>query len=162
MGLGFVIGKLIMVITTTGHKSKLPRHNMAEYYSLSGKKYTVCAYGEKAAWYKNIQADPRVTVQTAEGIESMRAVRVTDDRELLETIELFRQRNSLLTNRYLASLGIKSDDRDLLLKKDRLYLLRFDPTKESTPPGLQTDLEWVWPVLGGAILLLIWVRQQAD
>jgi deazaflavin-dependent oxidoreductase (nitroreductase family) len=162
MGLGFIIGKVIMVITTTGHKSKLPRHNMAEYYSLNGKKYTVCAYGKRAAWYKNIQADPRVTVQTAEGIESMRAVRVTDDRELIETIELFRQRNLLLTNRYLASLEIKPDYRDLLQKKDRLYLLRFDPTEEPTPPGLQTDLAWLWPALGGAILFLIWVRQQAD
>lgn len=154
LGLGPVVGRLIMVITTTGNKSKLPRRNMAEYYTLNGKKYTVCAYGPKAAWYKNIQADPRVTVQTAAGTESMRAVRVTDDAELHQIIELFEQRNALLTGWYLESLDIQPDKSDLLLKKDRLYLLRFDPTGEPTPPGLEADLKWVWGVIGLIALLL--------
>jgi len=160
MGLGPVIGKIIMVITTTGHKSKQPRHNMAEYYTLDGKKYTVCAYGKKAAWYKNIKADPRVTVQTAGGTQSMEAVRVTDDEELLQVVELFMHRNSTLTGRYLASLGIKPDRSDLLTKKDRLYLLRFDPIAGPTPPGLEADLMWIWPVIGFGIILLSWVRKK--
>jgi deazaflavin-dependent oxidoreductase (nitroreductase family) len=159
MGLGPIVGKLIMVITTTGNKSKLPRHNMAEYYTLDGRKYTVCAYGEKAAWYKNIKADPRVTVQTAEGTQSMKAVRVTDDQELNQVVDLFMRRNALLTTRYLESLGIKSDRSDMLAKKDRLYLLRFDPTGELTPPGLEADLKWVWPVIGLGILLLKWAKK---
>jgi deazaflavin-dependent oxidoreductase (nitroreductase family) len=159
MGLGPIVGKLIMVITTTGNKSKLPRHNMAEYYTLDGRKYTVCAYGEKAAWYKNIKADPRVTVQTAEGTQNMKAVRVTEDQELNRVVDLFMRRNAVLTTRYLESLGIKSDRSDMLTKKDRLYLLRFDPTDEPTPPGLEADLKWVWPVLGLVLVLLAWARK---
>jgi deazaflavin-dependent oxidoreductase (nitroreductase family) len=160
LGLGPVVGRVIMVITTTGHKSKLPRHNMAEYYSLNGQKYTICAYGPKAAWYKNIQADPRVTVQTAEGTQSMKAVRVTGDQELLQVVELFNRRNALLTGLYLESLGIKADRSDLLEKKDRLYVLRFDPTKETTPPGLAADLAWIWLVAGLLGLLVLWVRRK--
>ncbi len=159
MGLGPIVGRLIMVITTTGNKSKLPRHNMAEYYTLEGRKYTVCAYGEKAAWYKNIKADPRVTVQTAGGAQNMRAVRVTDDQELNQVVDLFMRRNAVLTTRYLESLGIKADRSDMLAKKDRLYLLRFDPTTEPTPPGLEADLKWVWPVIGLAALLVGLVRK---
>lgn len=159
LGLGPIVGRMIMVITTTGNKSKLPRHNMTEYYALNGKKYTVCAYGEKAAWYKNIKADPRVTVQTAGGTQSMQAVRVTDDDELTQVVDLFMRRNALLTRRYLESLGIKADRSDMLMKKDRLYLLRFDPTNEPTPHGLEADLKWLWPVIGLVALLLVWTRK---
>jgi deazaflavin-dependent oxidoreductase (nitroreductase family) len=144
-----------MVITTTGNKSGLPRHNGAEYYTLNGKKYVVCAFAPKAAWYKNIQADPRVTVQTAKGSESMRAARVSDDRELLQIMEVFYRHDPLLTAWYLESLGIKPDRSDLPEKKDRVYVLRFDPTAERAPPGLKADLAWLWPVIDLAGLLLV-------
>ena len=40
-------------------------------------------FGRRAQWYRNIEADPQVTIQTAAGAESAIARRVTDGDELL-------------------------------------------------------------------------------
>ena len=69
MGLGFLIGRYIVVITTMGRKSGLPRHTMAEWHWLNGRKFVPVNYSEHDQWYKNIVADPYVTVQTAAGME---------------------------------------------------------------------------------------------
>lgn len=84
----------------------------------------------------------------------MRAVRVSDNQELVQIYELFYRHDPLLTGWYLETLGIKPDRSDLLEKKDQLYVLRFDPTTEPTPPGLEADLKWIWPVAGLLILLV--------
>jgi deazaflavin-dependent oxidoreductase (nitroreductase family) len=154
LGLGPVIGKVLMLITTTGRKSGLPRRTMVEYHTLpagdlpvSGKKYAPSAFGPKADWYKNIAADPRVTIQTADGAEGAIATRVTDDDELVAVFELFRRRDPVVLNWYLGSLDIQPDPADIVARKDRIYWLRFDPTDEVTPPPLEVDLKWVWLVV---------------
>lgn len=161
LGLGPIVGKVSMLITTTGRKSGLPRRTMVEYHSLAGKKYVPCAFGARADWYKNIAADPRVTIQTADGTESMIATRVTDDEELIAVYELFKRRDPVLLNWYLQSLDIQPDPADIIAKKDRIYWLRFDPTDEATPPPLEADLKWVWLVaLAG--LLTFWLGRRGD
>lgn len=155
LGLGPIIGYVMMLITHTGRRSGLPRRTMVEYHMLKGKKYAPCAFGRKSDWYKNIAADPQVTIQTAYGVERMTAVRVTDDQELLAVYELFKRRSPPLLNWYMQSLGIQHNPADVLAKKDRIYWIRFDETIKPTPPPLATDLIWVWPVaLAG--LLAFW------
>ena len=146
LGLGPISGRILMLITTSGRKSGLPRRAMVEYHILAGKKYAPSGFGDKAQWYKNIMANPRVTIQTADGTERMRAVRVSDDEELLAVYELLKHRNPPFLNWYLQSLGIEPDPADLIAKKDRLHILRFDPTDEATPPGLDVDWAWLWPL----------------
>ena len=148
LGLGPIVGRVFMLITTTGRKTGLPRRTVVEYHTLpeNGKKYVPCAFGPKAQYYRNIVADPRVTVQTADGTERMIATRVTDDDELVAVYELFKRRDPVILNRYLDSLGIRPDPADIVAKKDRIYWLRFDPTDEPTPPPLEADLKWVWLV----------------
>jgi len=155
LGLGPVSGKIFLVLTTTGRKSGLPRHTMVEYHVVNGKKVAPCAFGEKSQWYKNIQADPRVTVQTADGTERMRAVRVTDDEELRAIFDTLQRRDPALLNWYLQSLGIEPTAEAVIANKERVYFIRFDPTDEPTPPGLEVDLAWLWP----AILLSMLARK---
>lgn len=147
LGLGPLSGKVMMVITVTGRKSGLARQTIVEYHTLNGRKYAPSGFGAKAQWYKNIQANPLVTVQTASGTESMQAVRVTSDEELKAVYELFQHRNPAFFNYYLQSLGIQSTVADFITQKDKVHILRFDPTTETTPPGLTTDLTWVWPIV---------------
>lgn len=164
LGLGPVVGHLILLATHTGRKSGLPRRTMLEYYTLNGRKYVVAAFGEKAQWYLNLKADPRVTLQTAHGVENARAVRVIDDLELLAILETFRRHDPPLTRWYLESNGIAPDDPDdLLSKKNRLHILRFEPTAEQTPPPLPADLTWIWPVAGAVVsftALLLYRRKR--
>ena len=159
LGLGPVIGHVMLIITHTGRKSGLPRRTMVEYHMLDGVKYVPCAFGPRADWYKNITADPRVTIQTAHGTERAIAARVTDDQELLAVYDLFMRRDPPLTNWYLDSLGIQRNHDDVIAKKERINWFRFDPTDEPTPPPLETDLVWVLPLVGFG-LALFWMLAQ--
>jgi deazaflavin-dependent oxidoreductase (nitroreductase family) len=153
LGLGPIIGRLFLVITVTGRKSGLPRRAVVEYHQLNGKKYIASGFGSESQWYKNLLADPLVTVQSSEGLESMWAVRVTDDDELLAVIDLFSRADTpAFVNWYLRSFDIEPDEADILAKKERLQIIRLEPTNERTPPGLEVDLAWAWP----AAILMLW------
>lgn len=156
LGFGPILGRVFMLLTTWGRKSGLPRRTVVEYHVLGEKIYAPCAFGPKADWYKNILANPRVTVQTARGIQSMIATRVTDDEELLAVYELLRRRDPVLLDAYLRSLDIRPDPADVVAKKDRIYWIRFEPTDEPTPPPLEVDLAWIWPVV---LLLMLMMRR---
>jgi deazaflavin-dependent oxidoreductase (nitroreductase family) len=65
LGMGWVIGKYVLLLTTTGRKSGKPRHTPLEYlYDKENDKYRVAAgWGGKTDWYRNLRKDPRVFVQ---------------------------------------------------------------------------------------------------
>ncbi|MGC9399224.1 MAG: nitroreductase family deazaflavin-dependent oxidoreductase [Anaerolineae bacterium] len=157
LGLGRLFGHIFVLITTWGRSSGKPRRALTEYLPLKGKLYVACAYGPQADWYKNIVADPHVTVQTWQGPESMIASRVTDDDELRAVYHGFKRRSWPVMRWYLSSVGIDPQDPDdYVAKKERVYIFRFDPTAEPTPPPLEADLVWVWPLtLVGLLLVLL-------
>ena len=155
LGLAPLLGKLMMLITHTGRKSGLPRRTMTECYRINGGYYAPCAFGERAQWYMNISADPRVTIQTAEGVQSSIAVRVTDDDEILAIMDAIQERSGAIYEMYLDLLELRDDPEEILAHKDRIYWFRFDPTEETTPPPLEADLAWVLPVAGLVLLGII-------
>jgi deazaflavin-dependent oxidoreductase (nitroreductase family) len=140
LGLGPIIGHNMVLISHTGRKTGLPRRTMTELHVLDGHQYAPSGFGRRSQWYRNIEVDPRVTIQTAAGAQSVRAVRVTDDDELLALLDLSHPINRLMTEKFLASLDIDPTAEDILAKKERIYYLRFDPTTEPTPPPLPADL----------------------
>ena len=153
LGLGPVMGHHMVLITQTGRKSGLPRRTMTELYRINGRKYAPSGFGRRAQWYRNIEADPRVTIQTADGVEPMRAVRVVEDDELLNIMEGVQRRSQAMYKLILASLEIEPTTEDILAKKERIYWLRFDPTDEPTPPPLPADLVWLWPAAVVTVVL---------
>ena len=151
LGLGPILGKLFMVITTRGRKSGTPHRVMTEYHVMDGVKYAPCAFGEQSDWYKNIKADPYVTIQTSSGTEKALASRVIEDGELLELYHLIHRRNAPILVWYLNSMGIEDDPDEVLANKNKVVFMRFDPVKEDRLPGLDVDLAWIYP----AILLVL-------
>lgn len=156
LGLGPLMGHHMMLINHTGRKSGQPRRTMTELYQIEGHKYAPSGFGRRAQWYRNIEADPRVTIQTADGTESMRAQRVVEEKELLTLLEGVQGRSQAMYKLHLASLEIEPTTEDILAKKDRFYWLRFDPTAEPTPPPLPADLVWLWPAALG-VVATIWL-----
>jgi deazaflavin-dependent oxidoreductase (nitroreductase family) len=67
LGLGPLFGRVILILTTAGRRSGLPRRAAIEFHKMNGKKYAVSAFGTRAEWYRNILADPHVTIQSADG-----------------------------------------------------------------------------------------------
>ncbi len=147
LGLGPLFGRVILILTTTGRRSGRPRRAALEYHLVNGKKYAVSAFGTRSEWYRNILADPYVTIQSADGSEAAVARRVSDDKELLEVFRVFMRRDPPITRWYLRSLGIQPESESILANKERIHLLRFDPAEAAAPPGLEVDLAWLWPVV---------------
>jgi deazaflavin-dependent oxidoreductase (nitroreductase family) len=139
MGLGFPVGRLFMILTTTGRKSGRLRHTAIEFHEHKGRKYIYSAFGEKADWYKNFLADPHVTIQTASGAEHMMARRLTDEKELAEAFE-FVVRNPTI-KRWVQALGFRLNLDEFVAQKAHFYLVTFDPTHEPTPRPLEADLK---------------------
>jgi deazaflavin-dependent oxidoreductase (nitroreductase family) len=156
LGMAPLIGHNMVLITHTGRKSGLPRRTMTELHVVNGRKYAPCAFGPRAQWFRNIQANPRVTIQTADGAESARAMRVTSDEEILALMDYTHPINRIMILRYMEALDIEPTPEDILAKKDRIYWIRFDPTDEPTPPPLAADLVWVWPA-ALVILAVAWL-----
>jgi deazaflavin-dependent oxidoreductase (nitroreductase family) len=161
LGLGTVLGQLLMLISHTGRKSGRTRRTMVEYHTIAGRKYVPCAFGPQSDWYQNMTTNPNVTIQTSRGAESVRAERVTDERELLAVYNHLMHKNPLMTQWYLESLDIQPEITDLLAKKDRVYWLRFDPIEAPTPPPQRADLVFIWLfALAGGVLGWLLARRK--
>ena len=63
IGFGPLIGKIILLLTTTGRKSGLPRITPLQYEEIDGKYYLGSARGLKADWVRNIQVNSSVNIR---------------------------------------------------------------------------------------------------
>ena len=159
LGLGPLLRRFfrVLVLTTRGRKSGRPRHTMLEHTWHNGRAYIAPGWGERTLWYQNILADPRVTVQRSASPYGAVAVRVTEDSELAELYRAMAGK-SPVWKEYLDSWGIQDTLEDYLAKKERLVVLRLDPTPDVPLPPLRADLVWVWPVVAVAIVALAVLR----
>ena len=63
IGLGPIIGRLILLLTTTGRKSGKQRITPVQYEEINGTLYIGSARGSRADWVRNIDADPHIEVR---------------------------------------------------------------------------------------------------
>ena len=81
LGLGWLIGEYVLLLTTTGRKSGKPRHTPLEYiHDREHDKYRIAAgWGGRTDWYRNICTDPHVTVQLGHRRFAAIAERASDE-----------------------------------------------------------------------------------
>jgi len=60
IGLGPLVGRIVLLLTTTGRKSGKQRVTPLQYEEVDGLYYLGAARGLKADWVRNIQANPQV------------------------------------------------------------------------------------------------------
>lgn len=172
MGLGSILGNSMIVVTTWGRKSHAPRHTMVSFTPLDSKIYIGAGWGLQCDWYKNLLADPHVTLQVwsqrvtgikGEAVLPALARRVTDEEEFRRvTRRLFETGGDSHFRPYLASLGVEYDHEDMVSKRDRFHEVALDiqstlpgtkTEKSDYPPAMPADLKWVWAVMAGSFWL---------
>jgi deazaflavin-dependent oxidoreductase (nitroreductase family) len=151
LGLGFLIGRLFMIMTTVGRKSGQPRRTAIEFHEYKGRRYVFSAWGTKADWYRNIEVNPTITIQTRRGAESVLARRITSDAELAEAFAFAMSNPSL--RMVMKSAGFGQTLERFLARKERFVFVTFDPTDQPTPQPLRADLAWVWGLLLPLVLI---------
>lgn len=93
LGLGPVIGRVILLLTTTGRKTGRPRVTPLQYEEINGLIHIGSARGTKADWYRNIEANPEVEVRVRSKRFKGRGETVTDSQRVTDFLE-HRLRNS--------------------------------------------------------------------
>ena len=102
---------LVLLLTTTGRKSGLPRQTRLQYEKEEGVIYVAAARGQRADWFRNILANSRVEVQL-EG-QSLRGLAepITDPARIADFLELRLRRHPLMIRLMLLSHGLVRADR---------------------------------------------------
>lgn len=96
IGLGPVVGKIILLLTTTGRKTGLKRITPLQYEEIDGKYYLGSARGLKADWVGNIQANPQVGVRVKSLRFQGQAEIVTEPGRLADFVEIRLQRHPFM------------------------------------------------------------------
>lgn len=79
--------RCVMKLTTTGRKSGLPRETGVSFMPVDGKYIVFSGWGVRSDWYRNLLANPEVTIQV--GKQTMQATAVpVDDPERRQALML--------------------------------------------------------------------------
>lgn len=159
IGLGRLAGQVgvrgghLVLLTVTGRTTGLPRHTPVMAHVLDGRTYLWCPYGRRSHWYRNVVANPVVTVQSGRGTRAMRAVAIDDVDEGIEVVTELHHFDAIYLRSYLDAEGIADTPDAIAANLQRLHLRRLEPTQQQGPPALTADLAWLWlvPVAAAAL-----------
>jgi deazaflavin-dependent oxidoreductase (nitroreductase family) len=96
VGLGPVIGRIILLLTTTGRKSGEKRITPLQYEEIGGEFFLGSARGTKSDWYRNIKSDGRVSVQVKDRHFRGLAETVTDPYQITDFLETRLKRHPFM------------------------------------------------------------------
>jgi deazaflavin-dependent oxidoreductase (nitroreductase family) len=96
VGLGPLVGKIILLLTTTGRKSGQPRVTPLQYEEINGEYCLGAARGLQADWVRNLQANPQVEVRVGTKRLHGKAEVVTDPVRIADFIEIRLQRHPVM------------------------------------------------------------------
>jgi deazaflavin-dependent oxidoreductase (nitroreductase family) len=148
LGLGRLVGRFFIVITTTGRKSGRPRHTMTFYARSSDRIYVACLYGPSSDWFRNLLVNPVCSVQTAEGIRSMSGRPVTSTEELATAVS-----GPGISRRIMRAGYGRADPRDAFERLRDTPLVAFHSSPELGPEPLKPRWPWAAPLIGAALVL---------
>jgi len=99
-------GDLILLLTTTGRKSGLPRVTPLQYEEWKGRVIVASARGKDADWFKNLVADPRVKVHLRGQEYAATAELLTDPSLIADFLELRLQRHPKMMRWIMRAEGL--------------------------------------------------------
>ena len=115
-GLGPVIGRIVLLLTTVGRKSGRNRVTPLVYDQRGGVILVASARGDRADWLRNLQANPKVQVRIGRREFAALAAVVSDHDQIADYLERQFIRNPRMFGAILRSEGLPSQpSRDDLL-----------------------------------------------
>ena len=95
-GKGWIVGWLILLLEHTGRRSGKRYVTPLQYEKIRGAYYVGAGRGQKADWYRNILADPRVHVQVSRSEFECVAEPVMDSERVADFLEYRSKRHPLM------------------------------------------------------------------
>ncbi len=107
-GLGSLQGRFVLLLTTIGRKSGLPRVTPLQYEEVDGKYCVASARGTEADWYRNILANPAVKVRAKSRRFDAMAEPITDPEQIADFLELRLRRHPRMMGAMFRAQGFPS------------------------------------------------------
>ena len=127
----------LLILTTKGRTSGLPRHVAVEYRRHGSKYYIFSGWGTDTDWYRNILRDPAVTIQHGANTYDARAQRVEDPAEALRALYMFSRNSWIYETLFARMTSAQAADLNTLTEVvEEFTVVRLDPTEET--PALPT------------------------
>ena len=106
IGLGPLIGRRVLLLTTTGRKSGTPRVTPLQYEEIDGIFYVGSARGDKSDWYRNILVDPNVEVRVKSHRFAGLAEAISDVEGVADFLEIRLARNPRMMGNLFRFVGL--------------------------------------------------------
>jgi len=98
--------QVVLLLTTTGRKSGLPRVTPLQYEQDGEVFYVASARGIQADWFRNVQANPQVQVQVGERYLCGVAEAVTNPQRIADFLALRLKRHPLMIGMLMRLEGL--------------------------------------------------------
>lgn len=143
LGLGPLIGRLILLLTTTGRKTGLRRVTALQYEEVGGAYLLGSSRGLHADWVRNLVAHPRVEVRVRSRHFYGQAEVISDPQRIADFLSLRLERHPRLVGRILSLQGLPAQPsrKQLVRYAARLALVIVRPEADgrSAPDGPGRD-----------------------
>ena len=96
IGLGPLVGRIILLLTTTGRRSGKKRVTPLQYEMIGRDYYLGSARGIKSDWVRNIQSDPQVEIRVGGKHFRCTAEVVADPSKFADFMEVRLERHPLM------------------------------------------------------------------
>ena len=96
IGLGPLIGRIILLLTTTGRRSGKKRVTPLQYEMIGNDFYLGSARGTKSDWVRNIQLNPQVEVRVGAKYFHGTAEVITDPSKFADFMEVRLERHPFM------------------------------------------------------------------
>ena len=100
------MGRVVLLLTTTGRKSGLPRVTPLQYEEQDGVIYVASARGAQADWYRNLVACPHVKVRIGRQCLEGLAEPITDVQRIADFLELRLKRHPQMIGAMMWAEGL--------------------------------------------------------
>jgi deazaflavin-dependent oxidoreductase (nitroreductase family) len=119
----------VLVLTTLGRKSGLPRSTPLQFEEVDGVYYVASARGKKADWYRNLLSNPQAEVRVKDKNFHTCAELITEPGEIADFLELRLKRHPGFMGIMLRLEGLqrKYTRTDLEKFAERLAIVTLDP-----------------------------------
>ena len=141
VGLGPIVGRLILLLTTTGRRSGRKRVTALQYEVVAGEYWLGSSHGMRADWVRNLVADPIVEVQVRWRRFRGRAEVVDDAQRVADFLELRLERHPRMIGRILQMEGLpaRPSRRQLEVYAAHLALVIIRPQRDDESAGSASD-----------------------
>lgn len=106
LGLGALIGRMVLLLTTIGRRSGKARVTPLQYEEMGSSIYVASARGKDADWFRNIAHDPNVSVQVGSRKFAGHAEATTDPRRIADFLEAKLLHHPKMTGAILRTEGV--------------------------------------------------------